>query len=147
AGDFIQAAFLIKSLLASGVSLAVIAMVVRKNPDDIAKMAAKVVGEGCFKTGDCKVAAAALMKELEKNGIKGILVRLKTAKGEAIYKDGLRIALDSTEGHFGVQVGDKVYEMYSTKGVPVSKWAKGYTYRGARTTEVKNPIFEVVPPQ
>jgi hypothetical protein len=95
-------------------------------------MAAKVIGEGCYKTGDCKVAAVTLAKEFEKNGIRGTLVQLKTPAGEALVKAGdytQEIAAANSEGHFGVQVGNLIYEMNSTKGIPVGQWATMYESR------------------
>ncbi len=44
AADYVQMAFLIKSLLAAGVSFASIAIIARKNPDDLAKLAVETLG-------------------------------------------------------------------------------------------------------
>lgn len=146
AADVVQLVFVVKSLLKAGVSLAAIAIIVKRYLKDLASLATKVIGEGCYQTGECKVAATALKKEFEKNGIKGTLVRLTTPDGEAIFRGGKQIAEEATEGHFGVLVDGKVYEMNSTKGVPLSNWAKGYEYRSG-THAIRNPIVEVMPSQ
>jgi hypothetical protein len=119
----------------------------KENPEALAAMAEKVIAEGCFKTGECKQAAMALAKEFEANGYKATLVQLKTPAGEAIFKDGKLVAEELTEGHFGVQVGDLIFELNSTKGIPASQWAKGYEFRATGTTLIKNPTLQVVPPQ
>jgi len=125
------------------------ATILKENPEAVAAMAEKVIAEGCFKTGECKQAAMAMAKEFEANGYTATLVQLKTPTGEAIVKAGdytTQVAAANSEGHFGVQIGDMVYELNSTKGVPVSEWAKGYEYR-VGTIGIANPELVVVPPQ
>ena len=33
--------------------------------------------------------------------------------------------------HFGVQVGDMIYDLHNPKGVPLASWSKAYESRGA----------------
>lgn len=100
------------------------AAIIKKNLDDVAKIAADVIRKG-YKNGQCLQCAQDLLKEFEKRGIAGEIVELSTPNGERLVQAGkYGEAISETGRHFGVKVGDMVYEMYSTKGIPIKEWAK-----------------------
>lgn len=69
AADIAQLPFLIKSLIKAGLSIGAIAIILRKDPDDVAKIATKVAGN--FDNLQCLECAEAIIKELGKAGYKG----------------------------------------------------------------------------
>lgn len=81
------------------------------------------------------------MAAMKKSGYEGEIVKLSSeanmpivragqATGEAVATAGLH--------HYGVKVGEVVYEMNSTKGIPIAKWAEIY--------ETVSPSRGIVPP-
>ncbi|MEZ5308332.1 MAG: RHS repeat-associated core domain-containing protein [Pyrinomonadaceae bacterium] len=122
AADVVQTAFLMKALLKAGMSLAAIAAVIKKNPDDLAKIAKKVVkGYGNL---ECLQCAKELLALFEKAGVKGTLREL-TSHGYPMVRRGQKTgeAISRNGRHFGVQVGDKIYDLFHPKGLSVKKWA------------------------
>jgi Papain fold toxin 2 len=131
AADTVQVAFLIKSLLKAGVSLAVIAGVVRKDPKELVTLASEVVKD--FKNLQCEECAQALLKEFEKAGFKGVVRELRSTKGfDVIVQAGQNTgeAISTNGSHYGVQVGNRVYDLLNPKGIPIASWAKAYESRG-----------------
>jgi RHS repeat-associated protein len=126
AADAVQYAFIIKSLLASGVvSIAAIANIVRKDPKDLIKLATEVVKD--FKNLECKPCAEKLLEEFEKAGYKGVIRELRTGSKymfEAAQTAGKPISENGS--HFGVQVGNKVYDLLNPQGIPIKLWEKAY---------------------
>ena len=144
AANIVQWAFLIKSLLASGMSMAAIAIVIKKNPEDIAKIAAETLGASCYKNGDCLKYAEKLKENLAASGIQGDIIRLSSEAGFPIVRAGQTTgeAVAKSGGHhYGVRVGDMVFEMYSTKGVPLAQWAKRYETLAGDGMTVVNPAL------
>jgi DNA-binding transcriptional MerR regulator len=129
AADIIQYAFLVKSLLKAGVSLAAISMIVKKDPEDLAKLAANVVKD--FKNLECKECAEALLKEFNKAGVNGTIRELRRPTDFIIDAagDGSR-AVSENGRHFGVQVGNTVYDLLHPNGIPIDSWAKAYQSYG-----------------
>jgi DNA-binding transcriptional MerR regulator len=125
AADTIQYAFLIKSLLKAGISLAAIAMVIKKDPEDVAKLAANVVKD--FKNLECKECAEALLKEFNKAGINGTIREL-TSNGAPMVRAGQNTgeAISFSGRHFGVQVGERIYDLYHPGGIPINHWKNAY---------------------
>jgi RHS repeat-associated protein len=129
AADTVQIVFLIRSLLKAGVSLAAIAILVKKNPEDIAAALSEELVKK-YKNLECKdcaddmmqtFSAAGLtptMRELSSNS--DFIVRAGQNSGEAVSRNGR---------HFGVQVGDLIYDLYHPKGIPVGKWKDAYHSR------------------
>jgi hypothetical protein len=124
--DIVQAVFIVKSLAKlSGLSLAAIAAVIRKNPKNLAKIAARVTKD--FKNLECMECAQAMLKEFEKAGIKGT-VRELGSKSDLIVKAGETSgdAISLNGRHFGVQVGERVYDLYHPQGIALGEWASAY---------------------
>jgi hypothetical protein len=137
-----------KSLLKAGISFAAIAAIFRKDPGDIAKIAEKVIGKG-YALGQCLDCANDLLTAFRKAGYEGKLVTLVSETGTPIFKAGEesgRPIADAVTQHYGVQVGDMIYEMNSTKGIPVAKWASRYTTGGldanGRLTTLVAPVIK-----
>jgi RHS repeat-associated protein len=133
AADAVQYAFLIKTLLASGVvSIATIAKVVRKDPKELVKLATEVVKD--FGNLKCQECAQALLKEFEKAGYKGVIRELRSTEGfDVIVQAGQKTgeAISTNGSHYGVQVGNRVYDLLNPKGISIGSWAKAYESRGA----------------
>jgi len=125
AADAIQYAFLIKSLLKAGVSLAAIAIIIKKDPEEVAKLAATVVKD--FKNLECKECAEALLKEFNNAGISGTIREL-TSEGAPMVRAGQNTgeAISLSGRHFGVQVGETIYDLYHPQGIPLNDWKNAY---------------------
>jgi hypothetical protein len=81
-----------------------------------------------FQNLECESCARAILQWLRDNGDVGQLLRLRTAMGEDYILSQRRLAIGDdgsiTENgvHYGVQIGDFVFDNLSTYGLPLDQW-------------------------
>jgi Papain fold toxin 2 len=84
----------------------------------------KIVSQ--FSNLECDVCAKAVMKWLEKNGIEGKIIRLKTRRRNELFIISNRFdpneSITDNGTHYGVEVRGRVFDNLSTEGMFREDW-------------------------
>jgi len=79
---------------------------------------------------ECDKCALAIMRYLNKRGIEGKILRLRTKRRSETFITSDRYGLDEsiTENgtHYGVEVMEKVFDNLSAEGLPREEWIKDF---------------------
>jgi hypothetical protein len=81
-----------------------------------------------FQNLECESCARAIRQWLRDNGEDGQLLRMRTAMGEDFILSQRRFAMGDDESitengmHYGIQVGDLVFDNLATEGLPIDQW-------------------------
>ena len=82
--------------------------------------------KGANELFECKTFANDLKAKMQKNGIKGeeITVKTPSAEGKAgnIWSDNFKRNISTNGEHKAIQVGDTVFDNLNPNGVKVSNW-------------------------
>lgn len=90
-----------------------------------------------FKNLQCAECAETLLSAFNKAGIQGTIRELRSS-ADVIVSAGQNTgeAISINGRHFGVQVGDMIYDLLHPNGIPLKEWANAYESRG---------VLQVVP--